>query len=92
MEDSHFNVAFGYLAVLLGYFTLLQHLSKVIRDALPGGTLQSLIASIKEFIYHHEKVDALSENYEHSQTGMTEQLSRMLRKLCDTETKLALDH
>ena len=58
MEESHTNVAFGYLAVLLGDLCQEDHIRYKARGRLPNSSLKCLLAAIEEFIAHHRKVDA----------------------------------
>lgn len=70
----------------------MDQLAKPIRHGLPGRNLKSLIEAIKEFICHHQQVDALSHNdatNHRAHTALTERLSRMLRKVCKNEAHLA---
>jgi hypothetical protein len=57
MEESHTNVAFGYLAVLLGDLCQEDHIRYKARGRLPNSSLKSLLGAIEEFIAHHRKVD-----------------------------------
>ncbi|KAF8538203.1 wings apart-like protein regulation of heterochromatin-domain-containing protein [Trichophaea hybrida] len=57
MEESHTNVAFGYLAVLLGDLCQEDHIRYKARGRLPNSNLKSLQGAIEEFIAHHRKVD-----------------------------------
>jgi hypothetical protein len=84
VEDSQRNVAFGWLAVVLGCLSLMPELESRIRMRQQTKTLRPLLASINEFISHHRKVDDLLENEAdgHSpQSGLTELLSRMVGRL-----------
>jgi len=75
METSQINVAYGYLAILLGSLCQNKHAMKHIRDQLPGKTLASLIAAIDEFVLHHQKTDQLGEDVGDSAwTAFTERL------------------
>ncbi|KAI9746438.1 MAG: hypothetical protein M1818_000151 [Claussenomyces sp. TS43310] len=88
VEDSHRNVAFGYLSVLLGFLCLSSDIQKRVRRQLGTASLQPLTASIEEFISHHKRVDDLFE-YDadgfNPQVGLTERLQRMVTKLNETE-------
>jgi hypothetical protein len=57
MEESHTNVAFGYLAVLLGDLCQEDHIRYNARGRLPNSSLNCLLDAIGEFIAHHRKVD-----------------------------------
>jgi hypothetical protein len=83
VEDSHLNVAGGYLAVLLGYLSLSPEVGEriILRQRTPS--LQPLIACIDEFISHHKKVDdLLKDDGEHNpQAGLTDRLQILVDKL-----------
>jgi len=57
MEESHTNVAFGYLAVMLGDLCQSDYIRYTARGRLPNSNLKSLLGAIEEFIAHHRKVD-----------------------------------
>lgn len=57
MEETQSNVAFGYLAVLLGDLCQEDHIRYKARGRLPNSDLKSLLGAIEEFIAHHRKVD-----------------------------------
>jgi hypothetical protein len=84
VEESQKNVAFGYLSVLLGYFSLLPAISKRIEEKDARKTLRPLLASIQEFIVHHKAVDnliAADEDGHNPQAGLTERLESLVNKL-----------
>ncbi|TVY85188.1 hypothetical protein LSUE1_G000011 [Lachnellula suecica] len=84
MEDGSKNVAFGYLSVLLGYFSLLPEISGRIRNCYPRKNLRPLIASIEEFIVHHKAADQMiaADDDGHSpQSGLTERLESLVHRL-----------
>jgi Wings apart-like protein regulation of heterochromatin len=83
VEDSHLNVAGGYLAVLLGCLSLSPEIGERIRMRQRTPSLQSLIACIDEFISHHKKVDALlkDEGEHNPQAGLTDRLQTLVDKL-----------
>lgn len=58
MEASHTNVAFGYLAVLLGDLSQEDHIRYRMRGRLPNSSLKCVLTAVEEFIAHHRKVDA----------------------------------
>lgn len=58
MEASHTNVAFGYLAVLLGDLCQVDHIRYKMRGRLPNSNLKCILTAVEEFIDHHRKVDA----------------------------------
>lgn len=84
MEDSHRNVAFGYLSVLLGYLCLAPEIEATVRAGMRGTTLRPLIESVEEFISHHQKVDDLWEDDTDGQnpnSGLTQRLQEMVGRL-----------
>ena len=58
MEESHTNVAFGYLAVLLGDLCQEDHIRYKARAKLPNSSLKSLLSAVEEFVAHHRVVDS----------------------------------
>ncbi|KAI9721467.1 MAG: hypothetical protein M1812_002229 [Candelaria pacifica] len=90
MEETHSNVAFGYLSVLLGN-TCQNPTARIYTcSKLPGGTLQSLIAAVEEFLQYHKTVDA--ELYEIDdgtetdlQAGFTDRLQSVVDRLKASE-------
>ena len=77
------NVAFAYLAVLLGFFALLPSTLQRIQDRQPRKTIRPLVASIEEFIVYHRKVDMIvaDEDGYNPQAGLTERLENLVSKL-----------
>ena len=58
MEESHTNVAFGYLAVLLGDLCQEDHIRYKARAKLPNCSLKPLLSAVEEFVAHHRVVDS----------------------------------
>lgn len=54
--DMHKNVAFGYLAVLLGILSTDATVQKRICLHLEGGTIAQLLGAIEEFWCYHQQV------------------------------------
>lgn len=83
VEDSHLNVAGGYLTVLLGCLSLSPELGERIRLRQRTPSLQPLIACIDEFVSHHKKVDALlkDEGEHNPQAGLTDRLQTLVNRL-----------
>lgn len=83
VEDSHLNVAGGYLAVLLGYLWLSAEKNDLFAEHQEMNTSQALIACIDEFIGHHKKVDDLfKDDAKHNpQAGLTDRLQGLVDKL-----------
>ncbi|KZF22675.1 hypothetical protein L228DRAFT_247035 [Xylona heveae TC161] len=57
MEATHFNVVFGYLAVLLGNMCHNDAAAASIRALMPKGSLQPILDAVNEFLIYHKKVD-----------------------------------
>ncbi|KAK8205301.1 hypothetical protein M8818_005014 [Zalaria obscura] len=57
MEESQGNVAFGYLAVLLGNLCLSPKAKAQIKSHLPKHDLQILVSAVEEFVEYHKRVD-----------------------------------
>lgn len=73
METSRLSVAFGYLAVLLGYLSLAAPvIQRRIREQGLGGERRDLIESIQEFIAMHRNVGSKVHELE----GLVSQLRR----------------
>jgi hypothetical protein len=58
VEKSKLSVAFGYLAVLLGYISLSQSGLSLIRTQTGGQVVRKLLASIREFIDMYKSIDS----------------------------------
>lgn len=57
IEQSQANVAFGYLAVLLGNLCQNGKVRAEVCNRLPNSRLDSLTTAIQEFIWYNERVD-----------------------------------
>ncbi|KAM0435048.1 hypothetical protein ACHAPT_003137 [Fusarium lateritium] len=57
VEKSQLSVAFGYLAVLLGYLSLVDSTRQRFAEQAGSGGISSLIGSIQEFIGMYRSVD-----------------------------------
>jgi len=57
IQASQTNVAYGYLAVLLGNICQNDKIRKLVEDKLPSGRLDPLIEAVEEFIRFNQKVD-----------------------------------
>ncbi|KAI9841916.1 MAG: hypothetical protein M1837_000302 [Sclerophora amabilis] len=57
MEETQFNVAFGYLAVLFSVLSLRSEIRQHVCSRLPGATIQPLLAAVEEFLHYHQRVD-----------------------------------
>ncbi|KAI9796160.1 MAG: hypothetical protein M1835_004566 [Candelina submexicana] len=84
MAETHSNVAFGYLSVLLGNACQNPTAKAYTCSKLYGSTLSTLIAAVEEFLEYHKKVDA--ELYDADdgtdlQAGFTDRLQSVLDRL-----------
>jgi hypothetical protein len=75
VEKTQLNVAFGYLAVLLGYLSLSIPVYERFSAKNFGKGLECLVASIKEFIALHKTLDRKAD---------TKELTLRLQNLVDT--------
>ncbi|KAF4548000.1 Hypothetical protein D9617_33g038640 [Elsinoe fawcettii] len=75
MEEGKGNVAYGYLAVLLGNLCLNEKVKTGASKQMSG--LESLILAVEEFLGYHRRVDDGQEAWE----GFTERLGAVLTKL-----------
>lgn len=64
LVESHANVAYGYLSVLLGNLCSSSALKSTIQSRLPGGQLVVLVEAVDEFIAHHKVVDGREQGTE----------------------------
>lgn len=84
VEQSASNVAYGYLAVMLGHLCQTKEVEEAIRMQLPGQELKVLVNAVGEFVLHHQKVDTMNfEGEEGTQVwgAFTERLKLLLAKL-----------
>ncbi|SLM39046.1 Wings apart-like protein [Lasallia pustulata] len=56
-EETSFNVAFGYLSVLLSNLCIDGIIRAQVRSRLRGGTLKQLLDAVEEFLHYHKQVD-----------------------------------
>lgn len=55
--QTHSNVAFGYLSVLLSTLCLDDEVRTQVRGQLPGNSLRRLLGVVEEFLHYYRKVD-----------------------------------
>ncbi|KAL2013445.1 hypothetical protein VTN00DRAFT_970 [Thermoascus crustaceus] len=55
--QTHFNVAFGYLSILLSMLCLDPDARSHIRNSLNGDGLSLVLTTVEEFIHYHQKVE-----------------------------------
>lgn len=87
MEDTHFNVALGYLAVLLSTISLHAGARAHVCSKLPGRTLGPVKDVAIEFLLYHQQVDSQmseADDGAHVQDGFTERLQGVIEKLSET--------
>lgn len=87
-EETRSNVAYGFLAVMLGNLCQNYKARKLVQACLPGGKLQTLSASIDEFAQLNRKVD--SQAYENEEaraiwTHVTDKLMAAVARLQELE-------
>ncbi|KAH7152542.1 hypothetical protein B0J13DRAFT_658987 [Dactylonectria estremocensis] len=75
VEKSQLSVAVGYLAVLLGYLSLVGSARRRLTDRTGGAGISGLIGSIQEFIGMYRSVD----NKVHELEGLVNELKRLRR-------------
>ncbi|GAB7347969.1 hypothetical protein MBLNU459_g5472t1 [Dothideomycetes sp. NU459] len=88
VEQSHGNVAHGYLAVLLGNLCQDKTVRDTVRSILPGQRLEPLITAVEEFVQYHRKVDSQTFEGDESQdvwTRFTDRLTAVVARLRSSE-------
>ncbi|KAK7398006.1 hypothetical protein QQX98_012634 [Neonectria punicea] len=75
VEKSQLSVAVGYLAVLLGYLSLVESVRRRLAERTGGEGVSGLIGSILEFIGMYRSVDSKVHELE----GLVNELQRMRR-------------
>ncbi|OJD23763.1 hypothetical protein ACJ73_04881 [Blastomyces percursus] len=55
--QTHSNVAFGYLSVLLSTVCLDDEARLHVRNSLPGRSIGRVLATVEEFLHYHRKVE-----------------------------------
>ncbi|KAI9824831.1 MAG: hypothetical protein M1826_007253 [Phylliscum demangeonii] len=58
MEETHMNVALGYLSILLAHLCLHERLRPLICARMPRQTLEPIRRTALEFLHYHRQVDA----------------------------------
>ena len=84
MEGTHFNVAFGYLAVLLSNISLYPAARSHMCSKLPGRSLTTVKDAAIEFLQYHQQVDSqlsAADGGERPPDGFTQRLQDMINKL-----------
>ncbi|EED18428.1 hypothetical protein TSTA_121680 [Talaromyces stipitatus ATCC 10500] len=78
--QTHSNVAFGYLSILLCTLCLEREAYATLKSAMKGTGLARLLATVEEFLHYHRKVD---EELQQSQSvkEFTVRLQRILNQI-----------
>ena len=88
MEESHCNVPFGYLSVLLSSLCLNDQVRAEIRARLPDHSLRSLLVLVEDFLDLHRKVDdqiGSDVGQEEARPGFVTRLGHMIARLRDVD-------
>lgn len=86
--QTHSNVAFGYLSVLLCTLSLDDDVRSHLRTALRGKNLGRLLSIVEEFLHYHRKVEEeLKEPSPESDSrlGFTSRLQGIVDRIRDAE-------
>lgn len=78
--QTHSNVAFGYLSILLCTLCLDPEAYSVVKNSMKGTGLTKVLATVEEFLHYHRKVD---EELQQSQSvkEFTGRLQRILNQI-----------
>ncbi|EEA24654.1 hypothetical protein EYB25_004236 [Talaromyces marneffei] len=78
--QTHSNVAFGYLSILLCTLCLEPEAYTVVKSSMKGTGLAKVLATVEEFLHYHRKVD---EELQQSQSvkEFTSRLQRILNEI-----------
>lgn len=75
--QTHTNVAFGYLSVLLSTLCLNDEARSHLRRSFPEQNLDKLLATVDEFIHHYQKVEEELSHSDVRDDPMAEFTSRL---------------
>ena len=80
MVQTHSNVAFGYLSILLCTLCIEREGYDVVKAAMDGVGIEKLLATVEEFLHYHRKVD---EELQQSQSlkEFTSRLQRIVNQV-----------
>ncbi|KAL1958320.1 hypothetical protein VTO42DRAFT_4637 [Malbranchea cinnamomea] len=89
VAETHFNVVFGYLSVLLSTLALDDEVRSHMRATLAGPGLARLLSTVEEFLHYHRKVeeeirDAEREE-EDAMVGFTARLQSIVDRIRQAE-------
>lgn len=88
--QTHSNVAFGYLSVLLSTLCLDDEVRTQVRSQLRGNNLRRLLNVVEEFLHYYRKVeeeltDPVLE--EDAMSGFTSRLQSIVDRIREAEEK-----
>ncbi|OXV08042.1 hypothetical protein Egran_04195 [Elaphomyces granulatus] len=75
--QTHFNVAFGYLSILLSTLSLDSDIRLRLKNSLGGSGLIRVLATVEEFVQYHRKVDEEMNGFECKFDSVVELTSRL---------------
>jgi hypothetical protein len=75
--QTHFNVTFGYLSILLSTLCLDSEIRLHLSNSLNGTGLTSVLAAVDEFVQYHRKVDEQLHECHISENPLGEFTSRL---------------
>jgi hypothetical protein len=75
--QTHFNVAFGYLSILLSTLSLDGDIRLRLKNSLGGSGLIRVLATVEEFVQYHRKVDEEMNGFECKFGSVVELTSRL---------------
>jgi len=86
MQQGSYNVAYGYLCILLGNLCLNDNVKLHVKSRLQSDGIQSLIMAIQEFLRYHKQIDSSdfkggARDSKETWETFTKGLESMLQKL-----------
>ncbi|ODH51741.1 hypothetical protein GX48_02208 [Paracoccidioides brasiliensis] len=90
--QTHSNVVFGYISVLLSTVSLNDGARLHLRSSLHGRTIDRVLATVDEFLHYHRKVEELHDGKDGSQgeeessvSGFTSRLQGIVNRIRNAE-------
>ncbi|EER27525.1 hypothetical protein CPC735_028610 [Coccidioides posadasii C735 delta SOWgp] len=86
--QTHSNVAFGYLSVLLSTLCLDDEVRTQVRRKMRGNNLSRLLAIVEEFLHYHRKVEEELKDpvlEEDAMAGFTSRLQSIVERIHEAE-------
>ncbi|PGH05986.1 hypothetical protein AJ79_06675 [Helicocarpus griseus UAMH5409] len=86
--QTHYNVAFGYLSVLLSTVSLDDEARLHLRKSLDGGNINRVLGTVDEFLHYHRKVEKEvhdGEGEHESMSGFTTRLQGIVDRIKQAE-------